>query len=139
MSGLSFAPKVAPGDDYVYVCQAKDCTRFFVPWLSEQYTIEEQDRWLVAPHKNDLSILIVRCPQHISTSALSATIGATPGNISWAERVKEEDRETNEKWSPATPYPLDPRLMWTSTGRLSVSFKGRSKLAAQAARRIVAG
>jgi hypothetical protein len=132
-------PKVAMGDEYVYVCQMPGCTRFMVPWLPEAYTPEGQDRWLIAPYRHDLNILVVRCPQHISQRALRWTIGMHHTVMEWAQRVKEEDRETNERWSPATPYPLDPRLMWTDDGRLSVSLKGRSNMAARRARKLASG
>lgn len=136
---LSFMPKVAMGDEYVYVCQMKGCTRFLVPWLPEAYTPEEQDRWLIAPYRHDHDILIVRCPQHISDRALRMSIGTHHTVREWAKTVKEEDRETHERWSPATPYPLDPRLMWTDDGRLSVSLRGRSRVAAQRAKKLISG
>ena len=127
------------GDEYVYVCQMPRCTRFMVPWLPEQYSLEEQDRWLIAPYRHDKDLLIIRCPQHISGVALSRTIGVHHTVRDWALRVKEEDRETNDRWSSVTPYPLDPRLMWTNDGRLSVSLKGRSNMAARRARKLVGG
>lgn len=136
---FSFMPKVAPGDDYVYVCQMPKCTRFMVPWMPEAYPPEEQDRWLIAPYRHDHDVLIVRCPQHISQRVLRWTIGTHSTVLAWAAQAKEDDRETHEKWSPATPYPLDPRLMWTNDGRLSVSLRGRSNMAARKARRIAGG
>ena len=128
---ISFAPVVAYNDEYVYVCQARKCTRFMVPWMPEAYTIEEQDRWLIAPHRLDTSFLIIRCPQHINEDPLRRTLGYNRRTREWAARMKEEDRETNDRWSPVTPYPVDPRLLWTDDGHLSVSIRGRSNMAAR--------
>lgn len=136
---LSFMPKVAMGDEYVYVCQQPRCTRFMVPWLLEAYPPEEQDRWLIAPYRHDHEVLIVRCPQHISHMSLKMSIGIHKTTLEWAKKVRLEDKDTHERWSPATPYPLDPRLMWTEDGRLSVSLRGRSNMAARKAKKLVSG
>lgn len=135
MGYMDFMPKVQVGDDYVYVCQARGCTRFMVPWMPEAYTPEEQDRWLIAPHRHN-GMLIVRCPQHISHDILKSTIGATKQNIRWMKRSQVDDLPTDRAWSPITPYPLNPRLLWTDDGHLSVRFTGRSNMAVRKARRI---
>ena len=124
---MQFMPSVAVGDEFVYVCQAKNCTRFMVPWLPEAYTYEEQDRWLIAPHRLNHDLLIVRCPQHISTVALRSTIGRHPDHIAWAKQAKIDDAPTHANWSPATPYPIDPRILWTADGRLSYRRRRRRK------------
>ena len=117
MSYPSFQKQVEPWDEHVYVCQYKECTRFFVPWLTEAYPFDEQARWLVAPLRADNRALVVRCPQHITESALRKSIGYNKENRQWAEISAEEDLPTHEAWSPVTPYPLDPRLLFGDDGK----------------------
>lgn len=123
----AFQRPVAVWDDYVYVCQKPECTRFFAPWMDEAYPYEEQARWLVASRRTDTDVTIVRCPQHISRKALATTIGYTKENRAWAEQAAEEDLPTHEAWSPLTPYPLDPRLLFGGLS-LAESVSGQAKI-----------
>lgn len=118
MSYPSFQKQVEVWDEHVYVCQYKNCTRFFVPWLTEAYPYEEQARWLVAALRHDKRVLLVRCPQHITESALRKSIGFNKENRLWAEESAKDDLSTHEAWSPMTPYPLDPRLLFGDNGRV---------------------
>lgn len=121
-----FQRPVEAWDEYVYVCQKSGCTRFFVPWMREAYSYEQQTRWLVAPRRGQEQVIVVRCPQHITESALRQTVGYNKETREWAERAKLSDLPDNEAWSPLTPYPLDPRLLFGSDGRLAVSLSGRT-------------
>jgi len=119
--------QVEPWDEYVYVCQKSGCSRFFAPWMTDVYTFEEQENWLVAPHREDNDVLVVRCPQHISETALRNSIGFNQSTREWSRQAAEEDAPRNETWSPLTPYPLDPRLLFGDDGRLAVRLTGRNK------------
>lgn len=118
---------VNEGDDYVYVCQRPGCTRFFVPWLPEVYSFEEQARWLIAEDRfREGAPLVVRCPQHISNKAMKYTIGLTPEKRVWRDRMAEEDWPIHQAWSPLTPFPMEPGLLWTEDGHISVPRRGRN-------------
>lgn len=113
-------------DNYVYVCQKPGCTRFMVPWQLENYTYAEQNRWFIA--RSDEDELFVRCPQHIDEWLFQHTVGNLKKFREWAKKVKELDKETNDLWSPLTPYPLDPKLIFNSDGTLRIAKFKKAKL-----------
>lgn len=111
---VSYTDSEEFGDDFVYVCQKPGCTRFMVPWQLEQYTYAEQNRWFITKDKDDT--LYVRCPQHIDEWLFQYTTGNLKKFREWAKKVKQLDKETNDNWSPLTPYPLDPKLLFHEDG-----------------------
>lgn len=102
------------GDEFVYVCQKPDCTRFMVPWQPEQYPPVEQNRWFITRAKDGQ--VYVRCPQHIDWWIFPKTAGNLKQFRDWATKVKKLDKPTAEKWDPLTPYPLDPKYLFNSDG-----------------------
>lgn len=122
---LTFTDASEFGDDYVYVCQRAHCFRFFVPWLTEAYPAEEQNRWLVG-HDLDTHALVVRCPQHITEHALRRVAGRIKALQEWAQQSQIDDASTAEQWSNMTPYPVDPRLLFHGDGTLR-RMNGRRK------------